>query len=76
MANIPFKHFMACLRPPFVAPSRFRLQKEIEAVFLHAQSAVVRILSHASVFLAVDDWEDAYLAQEKVLPGVSADSWL
>ena len=34
--------------------------KEVEAVFLDAQSAVGRIMSDAkSVFLAVDGWEDA-----------------
>ena len=68
MANIPynvvenpyFKDFMACLRPSFVAPSRYILQKEIAAVFVDAQSAVDRLLSETkSVFLAVDGWEDA-----------------
>ena len=51
---------MACLRPSFVALSRYLLQKEVEAVFLDAQSAVGRFLSGTkSIFLAVDGWEDA-----------------
>ena len=49
LANIPynvveipyFKYLMACRRPSFVAPSRFLLQKEVEAVFLDAPSAAM-----------------------------------
>ena len=44
----------------FCGASPYLLQKEVEAVFLVAQSAVGRVLSETkSVFLAVDGWEDA-----------------